>query len=613
MTDEWRRPKLRDALHLAEAVRLVWHAAPGWTALNAVLAVLQGIVPLITVYLMKLIVDAVTQGASEQDHAAAFRTAAFYIVLAALVGLGAALLRSLASLTSEALGQIVTDHVSDIIHSKSIAVDLQYYEDPAYYDTLQRAQSEAPARPTKIVNDLLTTTQATISMVAMASLLFTLHWIVGVIVVVAAVPGALVRVRTSRLMYAWQRRRTETERQAWYAHWLLTAGDHAKEVRLFGLGELFRVAFRDLRTVLRKERIGIARRRALADFAAASVAVIATFATFALIAWQTIAGAISLGSMVMYYQAFQQGLTALQSVLQGLAGLYEDNLFLTYYHDFMQLEPHIVSPEHPAALPRPMRQGISFRGVDFSYPDSRRTALEGIDLTVRPGEVAALVGHNGSGKTTLVKLLCRLYDPTKGTVTLDGEDLRAYDVDELRRSMSVIFQDFAKYQSTARENIRMGNVDLPPDEEATTEAVAEAARRAGADQVITRLPKGYDTPLGRWFRDGEELSVGEWQKVALARAFIRDAQILVLDEPTSALDPVAEWNVFEHIRSLAEDRAVVLISHRFSTVRNADRIHILEAGSIVESGTHEELMALGGRYARMYEVQARAFSAEQQA
>jgi len=610
VTQEPRTPRLKDALHLVDAVRLVWRAAPGWTALNAVLAVLQGIVPLLAVYLMKLIVDAVTQGITQQDHAAAFRTAVFYIVLAAAVGVAAAFLRSLSALTSAALGQTVTDHVSDLIHGQSILVDLEYYEDPAYYDTLQRAQNEAPSRPTQLVNDLMTTGQSTISMLAMAGLLFTLSWWVGLIVVLAAIPGAWVRMRFSRRMYQWQRDRTGAERRSWYAHWLLTGGPHAKEVRLFGLGELFRGMYRDVRTVLRRERIGIARRRALWDFGAGLIAVLATFGTFAYIVWRTIYGAISLGSMVMYYQAFQTGLSSLQSVLQGMAGLYEDNLFLTYYHEFMELQPRVVAPAQPAPVPRPFTQGFAFHGVDFQYPDTARTALKGIDLEIRPGEVAALVGANGSGKTTLVKLLCRLYDPTAGSITLDGADLAGFDVVELRRQMSVIFQDFSQYQLSALENIRVGNVDLPVDAPETLAAVEAAARDAGADEVIRELRRGYDTPLGKWFDDGEELSVGEWQKVALARAFIRDAQLLVLDEPTSALDPEAEWSVFEHIRELAKGRAVVLISHRFSTVRSADRIHILDDGRIVESGTHDELVALGGRYARMYEVQARAYTGE---
>ena len=608
-TNAPRRPQLSDALRLMDAVRLVWRAAPGWTALNVALAVLQGIVPLLSVYLMKLIVDTVTSGVTEADHAAAFRRAAFYIAVAAAVGLAAAGLRSLSALTSEALGQTVTDHVSDIIHERSIAVDLEYYEDAGYYDTLQRAQNEAPARPTKIVNDLLSTGQSAISMVSMAALLFSLHWSIGLIVVLAAVPGAFVRMLFSRKMYHWHRERTSSERESWYAHWLLTSSQPAKEIRLFGLGELFRAMFRDMRTLLRHERIGIARRRALADFASGAVAVVATFGTFAYIAWLTIAGTITLGSLVMYYQAFQTGLSSLQSVLTGLSGLYEDNLFLTYYHEFMELEPKVKAPAQPAPVPRPMREGVSFAAVDFSYPGTERTALQDISLTLHPGEVAALVGHNGCGKTTLVKLLCRLYDPSAGAITLDGTDLRAFDPVELRRQLSVIFQDFSQYQLTARENIRVGNVELPAGEPETDAAVEAAARDAGADELIRGLRSGYDSMLGRWFDEGEELSVGEWQKIALARAFVRDAQVLVFDEPTSALDPEAEWRVFEHIRSLAEDRAVLLISHRFSTVRNADHIYIMESGRITERGTHDELVALGGRYARMYEVQARAYRA----
>ena len=358
--------------------------------------------------------------------------------------------------------------------------------------------------------------------------------------------------------------------------------------------------------MLRKERIGIASRRAWADFGSGAIAVLAIFGTFAYIVWQTITGVISLGSMVMYYQAFQTGLSSLQAVLGGLAALYEDNLFLTYYHEFMTLEPRVLPPAQPAPVPRPMSQGIRFEGVDFSYPDTERTALAGVSLTIRPGEVAALVGPNGSGKTTLVKLLCRLYDPTSGAITLDGADLRSFDVDELRRHVSVIFQDFTEYQFTARENIRVGNLALDGDDP----AIEAAARDAGADAVIRGLPHGYETMLGKWFEEGEELSVGEWQKVALARAFVRDAEILVFDEPTSALDAETEWAVFQHIKELARGRAVVLISHRFSTVRTADRIHILDEGRIIESGDHEELMALGGRYAHMYEVQARAYQTD---
>jgi ATP-binding cassette subfamily B protein len=600
------RPRLKDALHIGGAMRLVWDAAPGWTVLNVAMAVVQGVLPLLSVGLLGLIIGAVTEGMTSADHAAAFRKAALYIALAAAVGLVTALMRSLGALVTEAMGQVVTDHVSDLIHSKSLAVDLEYYENSKYYDVLHRAQQEAPTRPMRIVSDLTSTGQSLITLVAMAGLLVKLSWVLGVIIVVVAIPGALVRMRFSGKMYRWQRQRSMAERQSWYLHWLLTDGTRAKEVRLFGLGELFRGMFHDLRQILRKERIGIASHRAWADFASGAVAVLAIFGTFAFIAWKTISGAITIASMVVFYQAFQIGLTSLQAVLAGLAGLYEDNLFLTYYHEFMTLESRLPEPLEPRPMPATLHEGIVFHDVTFSYADTARTALADIDLAIRPGEVCALVGANGSGKTTLVKLLCRLYDPQQGTITLDGVDLRDLATAELRRGVSVIFQDYSQYQFSARQNIWVGNIDLPED----SEAVAEAARASGADEVISGLRHGYDTMLGKWFEDGEELSIGEWQKVALARAFVRDAQVLVFDEPTSALDPTAEWKAFEHIRELAQGRAVVLISHRFSTVRTADRIHILEHGRIVESGSHDELVALGGKYARMYEVQARAYRPE---
>lgn len=283
-----------------------------------------------------------------------------------------------------------------------------------------------------------------------------------------------------------------SERQSWYFHWLLTDGSRAKEVRLFNLGDLLRGMYRDVRQILRTERISIARRRAVADFASGAAAVLAIFGTFAYIVWQTISGAISLGSMVMYYQAFQTGLSSLQSVLGGMASLYEDNLFLTDYREFMTLEPRVLPPAKPAPIPRPMTEGIRFEAVDFSYPDTDRTALVDISLALRPGEVTALVGPNGSGKTTLVKLLCRLYDPTAGAITLDGADLRSFDVDELRRHMSVIFQDFAQYQMTARENIRLGNVELAADDPAADAAIESAGRYAHMYEAQARAYQTRD-------------------------------------------------------------------------------------------------------------------------
>ncbi len=594
---------MRSVLHLGRTLRLVWSVTPGWTAVSAALAVVQGVLPLASAYLVGYIVAAVASGVDAADKRAAFAHVAWLILVAGLVGLASALARSVSALVTEAQGQVITDHISDLIHAKSIAVDLEYYENSRYYDVLHRAQQEAPYRPARIVGDLLLVAQSAITLGGVIGIIFTVNWLLAVIVVAAALPSAYVRFRYSGRMYEWQRRSTVEDRRSWYLHWLLTDGTYAKELRLFGLGDTLRSWFHLLRGVLRGQRLAIAARRSLADLLSQAVATLAVFGTFAYIAWKTIDGAIPLSKMMTIYYAFNTGLTALQSALGGVAGLYEDNLFLTYYHEFMQLEPRVVDSRRPRPLPRPMRAGIVFEGVDFRYPDTERTALADVDLHIRPGEVTALVGPNGSGKTTLVKLLCRLYDPQGGRVTYDGVDLRELSSIELRRTMSVIFQDFARYQLTARQNIWMGNVALAEDDP----AVERAAREADAHEVIEGLRAGYDTMLGKWFEDGEEISIGEWQKVALARAFVRDADVLVFDEPTSALDPLAEWRVFEHIRELARGRAVVLISHRFSTVRSADRIHILDEGRIVESGTHAELMALEGEYARMYEVQARAY------
>jgi ATP-binding cassette subfamily B protein len=581
----------------------VWSIAPWWTVANFALAVFQGVLPLAQLYLLKLIVDEVAAGISAADKSAALSQTFWLIGVAAVVALVTVVARSAAQLVSEAQGQVVTDHISDLIHEKSIAVDLEYYENSRYYDVLHRAQQEAPYRPTKIVSDLVAVGQNLISLVGVAALLMGLSWVVGLVVLVAAIPGAFVKIRFSGVLFSWQRRSTVADRQSWYYHILLTDGTKAKELRLLGIGALLREWFRGLRIQLRRERLGLTGRRSLADGVSGAVAALAVFGTFAYIARQAINGVITMGQMMMYYGAFQTALSSVQAALTGLAGLYEDNLFLTYYHEFMALEPKVIDPPQPKPVPRPPRQGVVFEGVSFSYPDSDRVALRDIDLEIRPGEVAALVGQNGSGKTTLVKLLCRLYDPQSGRVTLDGVDLREMGVAELRRSMSVVFQDFSQYYLTARENIWVGDVELDLQDA----AVVEAARQAGADEVISSLGHGYDTKLGKLFDEGEELSVGEWQKVAVARSFVRDADIMVFDEPTSALDPLSEWNVFERIRERAQGRAVVLISHRFSTVRNADRIHILEHGHIVESGTHGELLRLNGQYARMYEVQARAY------
>ncbi len=595
--------KIRRALQLGRTLRFVWQSAKGWTALNGVLIVVQGVLPLLPLYLMKLMVDAVTMGLAAPDKRAAMRHVLLLVGLMGAATLFAYMIRLIASLVSEWQAYKVTDHMNDVLLAKSVEVDLEYYESARYYDTLHRAQREAPSRPLSIVNGLEQIGQNGISLLAIAGLLVTFHWIIAIILFAAVILGTAIRLKSTGKMYRWQREQTSTERQGGYLNWMLTDSSHAKEIRLFDLGPLFIRRFRDIRRKLRKGRLAITRKRYMADFLAQTLATAAIYGSYAYVAYQAVWGKITYGDLVMYYQAFQRVQGFLQGILGSLAGLYEDNLFLSNLYEFLDLKRTVVEPVQATPVPQPMQRGIVLDHVSFRYPGGTRTVFEDISLTIRPGEVVALVGENGSGKTTLIKLLCRLYDPTGGTISIDGVDLRQFETKALRREIAILFQDYAHYHLTARENIWFGNTSLPPDHE----RIVSSARRSGADDVIRALPRGYETILGKWFEDGEELSIGEWQKVALARAFVRDAQIIVLDEPTSSMDAKAEYEAFQSFRKLVSGRTAILISHRFSTVRMADRIYVLKQGSVIESGTHEELLGRRGIYADLFEKQARSY------
>ena len=580
---------------------LVWRAAPSLTVASLVLAVVQGVLPLAALYLVKLIIDAIAQAAAGTVDATAMQPVFLLIVLAVGVALGAVLFNSLAGVVGEAHAQCVADNMHDVLHAKSIEVDLEYYENSQYYDTLHRAQQEAPYRPTRIAQGLIRVSQTGVSLGAIAALLLAFHWGIALMLFAAVVPEVLAQLKYADEIYAWRRRRTSDERQAQYFDWMLTDSSHAQEIRLFELGKRFIQRFRDLRERLRRERLQIVLRRSAAEFAAQGLATLAVFGSYAFIAWRAVQGTITIGDLVMYFQAFQRGQEFLRQMLSGIAGLYEDNLFLTNLYEFLDLERKVIEPTRPQPVPRPLIRGIAFEGVSFQY--GAKQALVDVNLVIPAGATVALVGENGSGKTTLIKLLARLYDPATGRITLDGIDLREFASTALRREISVIFQDYVRYNLTARENIWFGNADLPAD----PARIAAAARHAGANELILGLPSGYETVLGKWFDDGEELSIGEWQKIALARAFLREAQIVVLDEPTSAMDAQAEYEVFNRFSEVSRGRTAILISHRLSTVKMADLIYVLHGGRIIESGSHNDLIGRAGAYAKLFATQAQGY------
>ena len=454
---------IQTAQRLGRAIRLVWQIAPNWTLINAALVLVQATLPLAALYLMKRILDAVTAGLTAPQPADAFQPVLLWILLASGVAILTALLRSFSEYTAEAQSLQVTDAVADILHAQSIAVDLEYYEDPAYYDTLHRAQREAPYRPTRIVNGLIQVAQNGISLLGILGLLVSFNWILALVLLLAALPGALVRLLHSRALYGFDQAQTEKERRAWYYHDILTSSEYAKELRLFNLGAFFQSRYGEIRHEIRKGRLDLSFRRVRSDLIAQLLVTAALFGSLAWFARQTVLGAVTIGDMLIYYLGFQSGLNFMQSTLRALAGLYEDNLFLTNLYQFLDLAPKITAPLKPQPIPQPMPRGITFHSVGFTYPSREQESLHDINLTIKPGEVIALVGENGSGKTTLIKLLCRLYDPSRGDIKVEGIDLCQFDPVQWRREISVAFQDYAHYPLTVWENIWLGDVDAQLD------------------------------------------------------------------------------------------------------------------------------------------------------
>ena len=590
-------------LNIKRAIALVWQSASGWTVIHVTLTTIQSILPLALLYIIKLIVDNIAISLKIGDKTQIFNHILFLLFNAGVVMLLINFNAVISELASTTLSQRVTDHLQVILYKKAIEIDLESYESPQHQDILERAKWEAPYRPTQMLNNLTSVGQSGISLLAIAMLLISLHWGLLGVLLFASIPTMVIRIRQSKVLYKWRRHQTEIERKANYYGHLLLGNDPAKEIRLFNLGNLFIQRFYNIRQQLFQEKLAITKRQASTRLIGQSSTAIAILATYGLIIHQTLDGKFQLGDLVLYSQAFQRGQGAMGSLISGLAGVHENNLFLADLFEFLALKPTMIEPTHPKLVPRPMRQGIVLQDVSFQYQNSPRQAIKQVNLTIAPGEIIAIVGENGSGKTTLVKLLCRLYDVTQGSITIDGIDLRHFSIADLHHQISVIFQDFTRYHLTVEDNIWLGNIDQPP----TGEKITQAARLSGADAMIQSLPQGYDTLLGKWFKGGEELSGGQWQKIALARAFLRDVQLIVLDEPTSAMDALAEAEVFQKFRDLMRDRSALLITHRLSTVKMADRIYVMHQGEIVESGTHDQLMALRGTYAHLFETQAKNY------
>lgn len=482
-------------------------------------------------------------------------------------------------------------------------LDLGFFEDAASYDMLQQAQQEAASRPVQMVSGTFGLVRTALTFASMLGLLLQLEWFLAVIALVAPVPAFISNSRYGWAGYLMMRRQSPARRRMNYLSTLLTTDTYNKEISVFTLAGFFTGRFRKLADQYYDEQQRLVVRRYLAGFVWGSLTILVSSGTYLYVAILAVHGKVTLGDLTLYTGAATSVQSNFQNLLSSLSSMYENNLYLNTLFDLLNVHPRVHKPDSPVPMQRPLTQGIEFRNVTFRYKGAEQPALSDLSFTIKPGETVAVVGRNGAGKTTLVKLVARLYDPEQGQVLVGGHDVREYDPDELRTQIGVIFQDFVTYYLSARENIGVGRLDALDD----LEAIRDAADRGGATSLIERLPEGYEALLGRWFDQGHQLSGGEWQKVALSRAFMRDAQILILDEPTAALDAQAEYDLFARLKELTTGRTAIYISHRFSTVRMADRILVIEHGRLIEQGSHEELMQLGGRYAELFTLQAAAY------
>jgi len=595
--------KLQKALaqlpNLPRALDLVWSVARPWTIAWILLLIVQGLLPVGLVYLTKLLVDGITRGHGSWS--------AMLHVLQVVLLLGATLLlmevvRNAINWVRTVQAELLQDHITALIHEKSVTVDLAFYELADYYDHLHRARTEARYRPVALLGNLGALLQNSITLIAMGAILIPLGPWLTIALLLSTVPAFFVVVHYALAEYQWRLRTTTDDRRSWYYDWIMTTADAAAEIRLFSLGKYFQSHYKDLRRRLRGERLELMRRQGLAELAASLIALLIIGAAMLLMTWRALMGRITLGELALVYAAFNQGQGLMRTLLENAGQLYGNSLFLGNLFEFLSLESaeRTAQRDERAVLrDRPLSGAISFQNVTFTYPDASTTALDNFTLSIPRGKIVALVGPNGAGKSTLLKLLCRFYDPNAGSITIDGQNIKDIPIEDLRRAITVLFQQPFHYNTTLRDNILYGDLTL----EASDAELDAAINAAGAAEIVSRLANREQTLLGRWFPGGIELSVGEWQRIALARAFLRLAPIIILDEPTSALDPWAEADWLERFRQLALGRTSIIITHRFTTAMHADVIHVMDRGRIVESGNHQRLLALGGLYAESWSRQ----------
>lgn len=581
-------------------LKIMWDSGPGVVVFGLVSRVFSSLLPVALLWITKLIIDRIVHAVSAHQPV---QPGFWWLVVAefSLAVLNSILVRTI-DYSDSLLADKYTRYVSIRVMNHAASLDLIAYEDPVFYDRLERARVQATDRLVMIQAIGRLVQQAITTITLSVSIMLFSPWLM-LLLIAGVIPAFLGESHFAFLGYEKNFRQTPARRQLDYLRILGGSKEAAKELKLFGLRTFLRDRFTKLSDNIYEENVALSRRKLIAGGMLSTIGTMGYYSAYVFVIWRTVEGVLTIGSLTFLAGAIQQASSNIEQIFSTLAAIGDQALFLTDLLAFFEMKPTIQSKPNALPIPRPVRRGVEFRNVSFSYPGNSRLILDQINFTLHTGERLALIGENGQGKTTIVKLITRLYDPTEGQILLDGIDLREYDLDDLHREIGVIFQDFMRYEMTARENIAVGRIEHIDN----LDSIKNAAHKSLADQTIARLPFGYDQMLGRRFEQGVDLSGGEWQKVALARAYLRDAQLLILDEPTAALDARSEFEVFHRFSELTAGKMALFISHRFSTVRSADRILVLENGKITEEGTHDELASQGGRYAEMFEMQASSY------